>query len=240
MSGWWLPFGIFPSGTYNPFQRIHVSSEVHRAYVYTYREQRVYRPLGLVPLRVPEHLTLCLALSGHWPEPLHNLLARTPLPTCSLPPASIHDVLLCLRQGEARSNTRSTVPEDRSYGKGRRRHSCCPAADVPLLCRSGGQHPSARSASTTRSHDSTETSTKLTVHFIWQNTSRLVRKCTPSIHFGETLQNQRASRAKSRVLSTSLRLIREESPTRDDTKTYVPSFGTCSTCSYAGQRCCCQ
>lgn len=153
---------------------------------------------------IPEHLTLCLALSGHWPEPLYNLLARTPLPTCSLPPASIHDIFLCLRQGEARSNTQSTVPEDRSYSKGHRRHSCCLTADVPLLCRSGGQHPGARSASTTRSHNSTETPTKLTVHFVWQNTSRLVRKSTPSIHSGETLQNQRGSQAKSRMLSTSL------------------------------------
>lgn len=92
LSGCWLSFGILPSGTYTPFQCIHVSSKVHCVHVYTYREQSVYKLLGLVHLcpcesAYPNTNKLCLAtglnlfttswLKFHFPHAIFHQLVFT-------------------------------------------------------------------------------------------------------------------------------------------------------------------
>lgn len=178
-----------------------VSSEARGVRVRTYREQSTHKLPGVVPPGPcePACLRTERALSGRWPEPLHKPLAKTPLPTCHLPPASTHDGFLRLLQGEVHGGTQRALPDDKSYSKRHCCHSSCPIAQVPPL----------------RGHGDTAAQHLLCLHETVQKPSQNYPFCiakhaavgpyiTTSTDCGATLQNQHGQRAKPHIPSTSL------------------------------------
>lgn len=128
------------------------------------------------------------------------------------------------------------VPEDKSYGKGHRWHALLPHRARPSAPRPRGTAPPppalpAQRALTTL-HKHSQNSLSVSHHKICGGRS------TNSLWGDSAKPTWRASEQDQTYHRPPS--AREPSPTRDDSKIDVPSFGACPTWSYAGQRCCCQ